>query len=291
MPDFTELPIAKGVGEWHLNRFRVVFRLQPTSPPMSAFQLAGHFINNFPNFVRSPAATVQHFKQPGQSLFKFHGAVPVLGMAAPHYDWVKVIWLSPTRGFTVQTLHRDSPDTDDVQAGAMGGAAAGLAGASAAFLINRFHILAGRRSWLLQPASALTGVHDPRFPATDFVLETAAIERISIWPYYAGASVIENSLPPVWINLLANFVSRLGLQPVSWPTEPGWRVGTKYGVNVHWYKRDFANEAQLLSSASAQDVIRVFHDILDTSQQPTGELQQVIDKIKSLRHLPIFEHA
>ncbi len=311
MPHFTDLPVASGWGDWHLNRFRVVFRSPPGAPPTTAANLAAQFISKFPAYVWSKAATVQQFRQGSDNLYKFHGAVPIVGMKLQHYDWVRVI-TTLADGFTVQTLHRDTPDADDGQVGAIGsavgagaggmlgltmGPAAAVAeaylggqiGGATATLINRFHILAGRRSWLLRPANKLDGVHDPRppLPATDFVLETAAIERMSILPFVAGAPVIEGALPAVWQNLLANFVSGNGMQHVPYPPEPGWQITTVGKTDIHWYRQSFGYQTQLLGSAYAQDVQRVFPLILDLSQRPTHELQAWIDAATAIGRLAI----
>ena len=302
MPTFTDLPQATGWADWHVNRFRVAFRLPQGSKPRTCADLANQFMRGFPTYVNSPAATVAFIKQGSEDLYKFHGALPIIGMAMPHYDWVRVIWKQAGSGFTVQTLHRDSPDTDDGQMAGIGAGAGGIiaggmgaavppleplattAGATiggvAAYEVNRFHIMAGRRSWLLRPASPLTGPHDPTLPATDFLLETAAVERISIPPFVPMTPVIENALPAVWQNLLANFVVRSSLEQVKYGPEPGWTITPITGIDVHWYALNFRAEADMYKSPYAVDVLKDFNSILDTSQRPTHELSLLLYKIE-----------
>ena len=287
MPSFTPLPIENGFGDWDLNRFRIVFRLPPNST-QTLTGLVMAFTTGFQRFFKSPAATVETLPQGGETLYRFHGNLKVLHSfyGSPHPDWVKVIWSDPMRGFTVQTLHRDTPDSDDAAMSRVGtvvgvglGAAAGAltpdpgltvpigmyvgaeVGALSAFAVNRYHFLAGRRSWLLQAGPSLDGPNDPKLTANDFVLETAAIERISIWPLYPMKLVLWPSIRSVWTNLLANFVADQGLQSVPYPPEAGWALSSYRGLEVHYMTRHFLHKEGLLGSAEGSDVVRKFRHV------------------------------
>lgn len=278
MPDFTDLPIREGCGAWDLNRFRIAFRAEGRS----AQQLASTFINGFPSFLNSPAATVEQVTGPqGQALYKFHGKLEVWKhfIPTPHPDWVRVIYKNTSRGFTVQTLHRDTPDWDDASMpltgagvggaggavvtrslpGAIGGAAVG--GVTAA-VINRYHFLAGRRSWRLDHASVFDSPQRPyAFPPDAYVLETAAIERISIPALLPMKPLMQESIIDVWTNLLANFVCNMGLpvlSPAEWPVEAMWNTRTYRGARVHYRMWQFGGDAALLGSADGQEVRRLF---------------------------------
>lgn len=266
MTDFSDLPISQGVGDYHLNRFRIAFR--STDPKVSATQLAADFIANFPFYFNGPAATVR----PEEGRLKFYGNIPVGGhqMPTPHPDWVRYLVKNPTLGFTVQTQHRDSMAMDDLEAGSGGGAAGSLAGPlgilvgeAEAVRVNRYHFLAGRRAWRLDVASSFAAAGDRAKLGSDvIILETAAIERFSLKEYAMGESVMEPTIIDIWSHLLANFATKPGvavLSPGEWPMEPGWTAKGQ----VHYVMLSFKTEAGLRGSSHYPDLIRLYPRIYE----------------------------
>ena len=118
LADFTALPVYGGVGDWHFNRYRVVFR----RPPQVTKQfLANDFVINFPQYLTSYYATVVRADKTfeSQPTLHFHGykTSPLLNVilgvspleidiAKPHTDWVAKIDDNDNLGFTAQTLKR-----------------------------------------------------------------------------------------------------------------------------------------------------------------------------------------
>jgi hypothetical protein len=242
MPDFTELPVYAGVGDFHFNRFRIAFS-KPAG--LSARDLAQQFVSNFPYYFNSPYAKVV----PGVRTFnskptlKFHGYVKVLGIdvGRPHNDWVVQEWVDNTVGFTAQTLKREFFDAAEDGAMAAAALAAGgligmepaptVVGGVVAAHYNRMHLLAGRRSWRLDDGQTFGVTGDL------LVLETIAVERFSAEMYRLGDKLgnMRAKFPDIWIANLNNFVRlfRDGLKLVSQPLKPGWRNKN----NVDYYFR------------------------------------------------------
>jgi hypothetical protein len=169
MGDFTALPVADGVGDYHFNRFRIAFKASPTTSAAALEALVSDLLNNFPTYLTSGYAKMEfggrHHE--GKPTLHFHGYAKVLGLdlAKPHDDWVVIQWKDPKIGFTAQTLKREFfVAGDDVGTGAgvgyllLGpllpavGIIAAVAGTGAAVHYNRMHFLAGRRSWRIGPA-------------------------------------------------------------------------------------------------------------------------------------------
>jgi hypothetical protein len=109
MGDFTVLHINNGVGDIHLNRYRIAFRPPPGIPAgIRAQTLASDLIDNFPTYFKSEFATVEFGDRSheGKPTLHFHGYAKVCGidLAAPHDDWVVRHWVNRNVGFTAQTL-------------------------------------------------------------------------------------------------------------------------------------------------------------------------------------------
>src|SRR5258708_26127597 len=129
MADFTVLPVYGGVGDWHFNRYRAVFK----RPPISKQLLAGDFVANFPQYLTSKYAKVMRTGRTYATMptFHFHGykmlpignpagafPAPNLGtldidIAKPHSDWVVKIDDNDNLGFTAQTLKREFRDLSE----------------------------------------------------------------------------------------------------------------------------------------------------------------------------------
>jgi len=222
MADFTELPVDEGVGDWHFNRFRMVF-----DPPRgtSAVTLANTLLANFPTYINSDYATAKwsDIKYDGRKTVHFHGYAKYIGIdvGAPHTDWVAIVLVDPrTQGFTVQTLKREFGDaTEDIEAGVGGGVVGGIVGGLVAIHYNRMHFLAGRRAWRIDNGSVF-GLSN-----SVMVLETVAVERFSAEAFRIADSVIglEKRLPDVWLAFLNNFVRLNGLKPVDQALKPSWK--------------------------------------------------------------------
>src|SRR5262249_17452142 len=94
MGDFSELLIYDGVGDIHLNRFRIAFE-PPSGTTAAALgkaaaTLAADLIDNFPTYLESEYATVRFGERDheGKPTLHFHGYAKVLGIdqAAVHDD-------------------------------------------------------------------------------------------------------------------------------------------------------------------------------------------------------------
>lgn len=272
MADFTALTIDTGVGNIHLNRFRIAFR-PPAGVParIRAQTLASDLIDHFPTYFKSEFATVQFSNRchQGKPTLKFHGYAKVAGidLAEPHNDWVVRHWTDRNIGFTAQTLKREFFDaSEDGTAGGGAGAAillvpvvgplVGLAGAvtagGAAVHVNRLHFLAGRRSWRIGEGKAF----DPDLKDDVIILETAAVERFSSRVYSTADSVIglQNKVPDIWIAFLNNFVNKQGLPIFAQIIKPGWK--RKNWVN--YLQLSFESVAQLRASREYGDIYKLY---------------------------------
>ena len=289
MQDFVDLKVQFGVGDYHLNRYRVVF----TGPPgKTSAMLAQEFVNGFPTFFSSPYANVERTsKRFGNSpTLKFHGFMRVLGidLGHPHHDWVVQGWSDPNLGFTAQTLQRRFLDKDDGQAslaagggtvlgtvvaGPAGGLIADAAGGDVVGA-NLKPFLEGRRSWKLTEGT-MFGLPQPLH-----VLETAAVERFSCRTYQASniGGMTENKIPPIWIANLANFVDRPGFQVIPQPITstaplPGgaWTQGrSDKGFPVNYLRMNFTDLKSLMGSNQFHDTFYHHPNIIDRNAQAPG---------------------
>jgi len=287
MADFDVQPVWDGVGDFHLNRYRIAFE-QPAN--VAKETLAQDFINNFPTYLNSPYATVEFGGKSfnGKPTLKFWGALKLLRVELnqdAHHDWVVREWMDPRIGQTAQTLCRnffDSPD--DVMAGG-GGAAGGSVGGGLAFgpvggvagaivggvvavEINRKHFLAGRRSWRVDDAAAFghspSDFHSPG-SSNILMLETVAVERLSNKAFMVGdyALGLEKSIPNIWIANLENFVRKKGLKALPILTPQPDDVWQKTPLNwVRYYSNKFADFGALSASKQFTDMKPLYPTIL-----------------------------
>jgi hypothetical protein len=312
--DFTALPVYDGVGVYHFNRYRVVF-IRPRDKTKEA--LASDFVSGFPTYFTSPHANVvlhTDRKFNGVNTLEFHGILDKMGLdiARPHNDWVAKVWENVSRGFTAQTLKREfwvaGEDLAAAGGGVVGGGATGAgagsffglpgaivggvvgggAGAGTAVHWNRMHFLAGRRSWLLDDASAF-GItpkelnryfeyeeHAGRnFISGDVdlcVLETAAVERFSSRFFQVGdlAMGLEDAIPPIWTANLANFVGMKGLMTIN-PTSPtlpleGWNTWRwnpgDIRRGIYYYRDEFDTLEELKGNPEFVKAYRLYPTLL-----------------------------
>ncbi len=297
MADFEPLPVTRGVGPYHFNRFRILFKRQPS---LSKEMYAKDFVDRFPVYLNSPYATVvrdtEHQFDGDQPLYRFHGISEIKGVdiAMFHHDWVSVLpGGNPFVGFSVQTLERKFRLLEDAKmagegvvggglpgfvGGAIAGGIAGIwtgpgalatgiaggvlgasTGASASYFANFKHFLAGRRSWRLDKASAfgLEGSDD------DLVLETAAVERYSCLFYEANGKLqgLEDKIPDIWNSMLSNFVIKRGLTAGTQPIKEGWKYD---GKNKAYFmqKNDFESLENVKSNREFQLAHRLHPTLL-----------------------------
>ena len=194
--DFTVLPVWGGVGDWHFNRYRAVFKRPPN---LGKQLLAADFVANFPQYLTSRYAKVLRTDRTYATMptFHFHGTkmkalpspvpyngrLPEVDLAAPHSDWVVKIDDNANLGFTAQTLKREFNDLFKDSAVDDGAGLATLIAPTLAFIalrfddpvqVNRMHFLAeGLRSWRLDDGKNFEVDGDV------MVIETTAVERFS----------------------------------------------------------------------------------------------------------------
>lgn len=274
MADFTDLPVDHGVGDYHFNRFRVVFACPPAETKQS---LAMDFVTKFPHYFTSQYASVVRGDRSFRSkpTLHFHGLKKVLGIdiARPHSDWVVQIDKNDDLGFTAQTLKREFRILSE-DAAAAAPVLIGLVPAVATLIVaeddpvevNRMHFLAGRRSWRLDDGKSFEVDGDV------LVLETTAVERFSHKAYVRADAVLglEASIPDIWIALLNNFVTMRKLVRVPQPVRPGWR--NKNGVD--YYVKKFDDAASLESDAefAQQKRLGLFKTVLPQTKVPKRPL-------------------
>ncbi len=259
--DFTPLPIAGGVGEYHLNRFRVAFDASKLSAIMLPLAVNG-FFRGFGKYLKSKAAKVDtatgktHDDKP---TFEFTGTATLGGSksaladaAIPdfaHTDWVYVLDRS-NNSFTGQTLKRNFTtvleDAALIAARIRGPATA--AAVQAAIVINQHHFLAGRRAWRLDHGSVFGYSGNVR------VLETVAVERFSLTAYSQSGAVIGDIatlVRNVWLNLLKNYIRDEGFSTVGTPPGgSGWTADGHY----HSVQLSFADANTVAKSPHMSDL-------------------------------------
>ena len=259
---FTDLHIrTDGVGDYDLNRFRIVFR----SSTADAQTLAGRLINGFPGYFAGSAATVE---RPQADKLKFHGNMPFgkIYLNTPHADWVRVVNTDPTRSFTVTTLHREyeEPEEEVAKRAATTNPALELA-VMAAVRANKYHFLAGRRAWRVDTSRTSRLMGDAtRYPDDAIVLETAAIERFSLREMLPIKPVLRSTVVEIWCNLLTKFVAQDGIKVLDsseWPLETGWIA---HGT-VHRYVHQFGNDGALTASPEFRELTRLYPRIYEAA--------------------------
>jgi hypothetical protein len=256
MSDFTEQPVYNGVGDYHFNRYRVVFKCPPAETKQS---LARDFVANFPAYLTSPYATVVKGERNfgSRPTFHFHGfkmvpfpsavplrSPPTIDIARPHTDWVAKIDENDNLGFTAQTLKRefmvvseDGPTGFGVLSIPGVSPLINLLAAGDPMEVNRMHFLAGRRSWRLDDGKSFEVDGDV------LVLETIAVERFSHKAYMRADALLglEKAVPDIWIAMLNNFITKRTLVRVPQRLRPGWM--NKNGID--YYIKSFDDEAAL----------------------------------------------
>jgi hypothetical protein len=280
MADFERLNIHEGRGAFHLNRFRIAFE-----PPAGFTKetLARDFVTNFPTYLKSSVASVEFRKDrplDGKTTLKFLGALKLLWNSVDanpgaHHDWVVQEWVDQNVGFTAQTLKRTFFDSDD--AAAAGGAFIGstpllipmlrIGSMVLAADVNRYHFLAGRRSWRLDTAAAFgQAAGDFDAGSSDlWILETVAVERFSHIAFMVGDYVLgfEERVPAVWIALLENFVKikALKVRKIFMPKPADvWENTTMGWVRYHADK--FDNLAALKADRHYVDFTSLYPTVL-----------------------------
>jgi len=297
MADFEELKVWGGVGDWHLNRYRIAFDY-PAG--ITKEVLAADLIDRFPTYLGSDFATTEKSsrKFDGKDTLKFTGAMKVLwgyvnANFGVHHDWVYIAWADRKIGFTAQTLKRNFTELGDVLTGFGGGvagsavgtaavpvpgvgsAAGGAVGIGVGVKENSKHFLAGRRSWRIDTLAAFRV--DPKEynspPDSDnlLILETSAVERFSDRVYMAGDTVagLEQRIPPIWISNLENFVNMnkaRGLRPRTrlWGYgRSGWdssasQFPTVGSGYVSFYRENFKDFSAMANDFEYLDVNRLF---------------------------------
>jgi hypothetical protein len=281
MADFTELPVYGGVGDWHFNRYRVVFKRPPA---LSKQLLAKDFVNNFPKYVTSKYAEVRKNRDFGsRPTIHFHGfkmmrfvfggegsppEVVDQDVGSPHSDWVVKIDDNDQLGFTAQTLKREFRDLSEDGLTKVGGIMGALispvlsyvaAGWDDPMEVNRMHFLAGRRSWRLDDGKNFEVDGDV------LVVETCAVERFSHQSYVRADSVLglQASIPDVWVAMLTNFVRMKALVLVPQRRRPGWE--NKEGID--YYAKTFDSFDALASDVeyAQQKRLGLFKTLLPAS--------------------------
>ncbi|MBN9686069.1 MULTISPECIES: hypothetical protein [unclassified Corallococcus] len=245
MMDFTDLKIARGSGNFHVNQFRIHFSVPGLQgdPQKQLPLLVGEFIKDFPTFFNglgknmqenqaSVAWSTRQFERTRTLRFLLDVKLAALGINLPdfHSDWVHVLWQDPNKGFAAQTLKRNFPEGAEKILQWMPGTLL-----HALIQYNAYHFLAGRRSWvfgLLQPgmpgwngASLQVGkVEGGKFtaysgsPTPVFYLESSAVERSSLLLYKLmevdpGVVIdIRKTIISLWSILLANYVHSKGFR-------------------------------------------------------------------------------
>ncbi|MCY1042020.1 hypothetical protein OV208_11900 [Corallococcus sp. bb12-1] len=237
--DFTELKIARGTGQFHVNQFRIHFSIPGvlSEPLKQTPLLVGEFIKDFPRFFNglgkrltenraAVAWSTRQFEGKKTLRFLLDFKSEKLGINLPdvHSDWVSVIWQSANKGFAAQTLKRNFVENADYLTAALPPPLGPIF-----TQMNSYHFLAGRRSWVFgvlgpdmpgwRPGGITVGkVEGGRFTAYGgstlpvFYLESSAVERYSSLMYALmekdpGIFIdIRKAIVDIWSILLANYV-------------------------------------------------------------------------------------
>jgi hypothetical protein len=273
MTDFTELSIHNGVGNVHVNRFRIC-----AHPPRDRGQIAtigANLMANMPRYMAANTASVQRSDRTwnGHSTLRFRGVarirpfyvlvqIPVPGIPIPipvpdkirnwmapdiHTDAVGLVTQHET-GFTVQTLKREFEDEDDKT---IRTAVAALVTSGALVVPGLIGLAPVISKWLGNMAvhynqhHFLAGRRAFRFDVGSsfgyrdnrVVFETVAIERFSS-AVFEGSQLAVGSIPDivrqVWGEMLEQFCKQHGLQPIQGEAPGnGW---SKWGNSVHCWQ-------------------------------------------------------
>jgi hypothetical protein len=299
MGDFSELLIGDGVGDIHLNRFRIAF--EPPSGTTAATlgkaaaTLAADLVDNFPTYLKSEYATVEFGDRnhEGKRTFHFHGYARPLGamarnivgkmavrpgqgpeqsgpdVAAVHDDWVVREWFDRSIGFTAQTLKREFIVAgEDVGVGMGTGAlittlmpAVGLVGA----VVGGFTAVHYNRMHFLAGRRSWRIGEGSVFGVSGnvIVLETVAVERFSAAVYNTADWIadLEGKIPWVWIALLNNFVNMKNLKVVPQKLKARWTNKSR----VEYVQLSFDGFGPLVADPEFQDLYRLYDTILPSA--------------------------
>lgn len=210
-----------------------------------------------------------------------------------HDDWVGFIH-DNSSSFAVQTLKRNFTQANDVafgaaaaialtSAGAAAGASvgglvgaaaganpiAGLAAGAAAAILNRYHFLAGRRSWRI---GALPPIASPLLPGSTarfYFLETAAVDRFSSWVIDMQAILGDAALGDVdqltadlWIVMARNFPRVRGyVTDISaWTSEIAAVAGVPFAERRRGVFMDQASFGSKQACLNTDWVQQILHD-------------------------------
>lgn len=255
MSNFTELPVANGVGPYHINRFRIFF---PAPAGQKPGQLGREFVDGFERFF-NPNSAEAHFgpsSYGGDKTIEFAFDLPGPNF---HHDWVYICGRrndDDCAGFAAQTLKRNFEDGGDkvlrAEVAAAVGAALGLFPilfplalilaqrlGDLLVWVNQHHFLAGRRSWMIVDSVKMLGdgLRDKSASAAPerrnryvyqpvYVLETAAIERSSMSTY-----AVLQKIPEIVDAVLAiGPPSLINLALLAIPDLREWLVKQAQGV-------------------------------------------------------------
>lgn len=276
---YSPLPMYKGCGSVHMNRFRICVRV-PTNRG-SVAHIGAHLAANMPQYMPPGLAAVRLGDGPwnGRNTLKFRAVMRIRPFAVPvpkfpaffipvpvpqrlrdwmapdiHTDSVGIIQ-SSANGFTVQTLKREYEDEDDKAIRApLHAAGAPDAVADFAININQHHFLAGRRSFRFDSGRNF-GYDDDRL-----VFETAAIERYS-HPVFEYSQIAVGNIPAIvrqiWCQMAHRFCETHGLEKiVNEPAQPGW---SKSDPATHSMQTEVAPNAGAIRSAAQFPAISKLH--------------------------------
>lgn len=292
MAQFRALNIhSDGVGDYRLNRFRIYFRREllpgKKAPEKNS---GGEFARNFPKYFNPGNQAEAQFKSEltwnGEASIRFLLKASLMGkrnwiadhmIPDVHADYVGIIQKDDSKGFCAQTLLRKF---DEKQDAIIRGIFLGLLlpdhrdptaadvrraqkQAEAMVEINRHHFLAGRRSWVIQPAAYF----GPSPMSDAWALETAAIERLSDSFFQAVTKTglmgsFDESIRAVWTCLLNNFIEQTGFEPLTikpWQHNEG---------KVSYIERSFTQRTDCEKSTEFAEITKLHDQIYTRSSDP-----------------------
>ena len=276
--NFAELPIANGVGPYHVNQFRIQFKLplpvvfKGSRREEAIKMVATDFISQFPFYfngtnavMKKNVASVDWGEKTflTQKTLRFVLDAKVKGIDVPdaHSDWVYIAWKNTdqpgVKGLGAQTLRRKFREPADNFLGQTGAA------------INSFHVLAGRRSWIVSLADAYAGAKPGQQQgASDgaiCVLETAAVERDSSMVVSPMDWLLDgrNALVNIWCTQLYNYVLAKNYwlnnsSPSAFQTDDGDRSWTKDPKSPCYYRmKSYGSENELWKDGWVKNLLEM----------------------------------
>jgi hypothetical protein len=285
--DFTELPIANGLGAFHVNQFRIHFSIPGFRGDTSRKipELVSEFVRDFPRFFNGDeknlkknkaavAWSTKRFSNKSTLRFVLDMEIESIGLNVPdlHSDWVYALWQDANKGFAAQTLKRNFFEAADLAVAALPPPLGGILGQ-----YNTYHFLAGRRSWVfgtvgpglpgLKPGGMQVGrMEGGRFvpqsgtPDTVFFLESSAVERSSALLFQLmekdrGLMInMREAIVTIWSTLLSNYVQAKGFRlnvghPMTYQQDDG---ANRWESSPTWrgvyFRREEFSSAQALNT-------------------------------------------